>query len=201
MLLAMNIEIKPLEGRYVRLEPITFAHKDGLRAALNCDEEAWEIMANNGCGDGFDGWWARMLGAKRRGERIAYAIRDLDDGRIVGTSSFLNIRRAHKGLEIGSTFIHPDVRQGPINPEAKRLMLTHAFDAGTIRVEFLIDERNSRSEAAIVKLGATKEATLRRHMVTWTGHVRDTAIFSIVDYDWPGVKQRLDFRLKENFES
>ena len=80
-------------------------------------------------------------------------------------------------------------------------MLSHVFDAGAIRVEFLIDERNSRSEAAIVKLGATKEATLRRHMITWTGHVRDTAIFSIVDYDWPGVKQRLDFRLKETFDS
>jgi RimJ/RimL family protein N-acetyltransferase len=195
----MHIEIRPLEGRYVRLEPITAAHKAGLKRALNCDEEAWEIMSTNGCGDGFDGWWARVLAGKRRGDRIAYAIRDLESGRIVGTSSFLNIRVAHKGLEIGSTFLHPDARSGPINPESKRLMLTHAFDAGCIRVEFITDERNSRSEAAITKLGATKEGTLRRHMITWTGHVRDTAVFSIVDFDWPGVKQRLDFRLKEDF--
>ena len=195
----MNIEIRPLEGRYVRLEPITSEHKKGLRDALNCDEEAWEIMSTNGCGDGFDGWWARMLGAKRRSERIAYAIRDLEDNRIVGTSSYLDMRPLHKGLEIGSTFLHPDVRSGPINPESKLLMLGHAFAAGCVRIEFRTDERNGRSEAAIVKLGATKEATLRRHMITWTGHVRDTAIFSIVDYDWPGVKQRLDYRLTEDF--
>jgi RimJ/RimL family protein N-acetyltransferase len=106
----------------------------------------------------------------------------------------------NNGLEIGITFIHPDVRSGPVNPESKRLMLTHAFDGGAIRVEFRVDERNSRSQAAVIKLGASQEGTLRRHMITWTGHVRDTAIFSIVDFDWPGVKQRLDFRLQEDFD-
>jgi RimJ/RimL family protein N-acetyltransferase len=195
----MNIEIRPLEGRYVRLEPITGDHRDDLRAALNCDPAAWEIMSINGCGDGFEEWWAITLAAKRRGERITYAIRQLSDDRIVGTSSFLHIRPAHKGLEIGSTFLHPDVRNGPINPESKRLLLAHAFDAGAIRVEFMIDERNSRSEAAVEKLGASKEGVLRSHMITWTGHVRDTAIFSITDFDWPGVRQRLDFRLREAF--
>jgi RimJ/RimL family protein N-acetyltransferase len=199
MLKLMNIEIRPLEGKYVRLEPAGFAHKEGLRRALDCDEETWEIMSQNGCGDGFEGWWTRMLAAKRRRTRICYAIRELETGRIVGTSSFMNIRLLDKGLEIGSTFLHPDVRSGPVNPDSKRLMLGHAFDSGAIRVEFRVDERNSRSEAAVLKLGAVKEGTLRRHMVTWTGYVRDTAVFSIVDYDWSGVKQRLDYRLSEDF--
>ena len=197
----MHIEIRPLEGRYVRLEPIAFEHKQGLKRALDCDEETWEIMSNSGCGDGFEGWWARMLGGKRRGERIAYAIRDKEDGgRIVGTSSYMHMRPMHKGLEIGSTFLHTDARAGAVNPESKLLMLGHAFDGGAVRVEFLVDERNARSEAALQKLGATKEGSLRRHMITWTGHVRDTAVYSIVDYDWPGVKQRLEFRLRQDFD-
>ncbi len=196
----MHIEIRPLEGRYVRLEPIVFEHKAGLRRCLDCDEETWEIMSINGCGGGFDTWWAKIIGEKRRGTRIAYIIREIETGRIVGTSSFLHLRPMHKSVEIGTTFLHPDVRSGPVNPESKLLMLGHAFDSGAIRVEFLVDERNARSEAAVLKLGATKEGSLRRHMITWTGHVRDTAVFSIVDYDWPGVKQRLDFRLRQDFE-
>ena len=196
----MHIEIRPLEGRYVRLEPLTFEHKAALQKALDCDEEAWEIMSVNGCGDGFGGWWARAIGDKRRGERITYAIRDLETGKVVGTSAFLNLRPLHKGVEIGTTFIHPDARHTAVNPESKLLMLGHAFDSGVIRVEFRIDERNARSEAAVSKLGATKEGSLRRHMITWTGHVRDTAIYSIVDYDWPGVKQRLEFRLRQDFD-
>ena len=117
----------------------------------------------------------------------------------MGTSSFRGLRYEHRGVEIGSTFLHPDVRSGPVNLESKLLMLTHAFDAGAIRVEFLVDERNSRSQAAVLKLGARQEGVLRKHMITWTGHVRDTAIFSIVDFDWPGVRERLEFRLREAF--
>lgn len=194
----MHVEIRPLEGRHVRLEPLEGRHKRGLQTALNCDEEAWEVMLSNGCGD-FDNWWARAIGGKRRGERIIYAIRDLETGRIVGTTAFFSFRPEHRGLEIGSTFLHPDVRSGAVNPESKRLMLAHAFDAGAIRVEFRVDERNGRSEAALMKLGATKEGTLRRHMVTWTGYVRDTAVFSIIDSDWPAIRDRLDFRLREAF--
>jgi RimJ/RimL family protein N-acetyltransferase len=195
----MEIEIRPLEGRHVRLEPIVHEHRDDLRAALDVDPEAWELVSINGAADGFDDWWDVVLSAKRKGERITYAIRQLEDDRVVGTSSFRNLRYAHRGVEIGSTFLHPDVRSGPVNPESKLLMLAHAFDAGAIRVEFLVDERNSRSQAAVLKLGATQEGVLRKHMITWTGHIRDTAIFSIVDFDWPGVKERLEFRLREAF--
>lgn len=195
----MNLKGKLLKGRYVRLEPITAEHKDELRGAVDCDPEAWEIMSVNGCGEGFDDWWGALKGETERGERIGYAIRRLSDQRVVGTSSFLNIRKLHKGVEIGSTFLHPDVRSGPVNPESKRLLLGQAFDAGAIRVEFMIDERNARSQAAVEKLGATREGTLRNHKITWTGHVRDTVVLSITDDDWPAVRDRLDFRLKSTF--
>ena len=196
----MHIEIRSLEGRHVRLEPLVSAHREGLRGALDCDEEAWEIMTVNGCGDGFEGWWARALGDKRRRERITYSVRERQTNQIVGATSFLNLRPLHKGVEIGSTFLHVDSRSGAVNPESKLLLLGHAFDSGAIRVEFRVDERNGRSEASLQKLGAMKEGSLRRQMITWTGHVRDTAVYSIVDYDWPGVKQRLEFRLRQDFD-
>jgi RimJ/RimL family protein N-acetyltransferase len=189
-----------LQGRYVRLEPITIDHRDALKAAIDCDPQSWEIMSVNGCGEGFEDFWGSLQGETDRGERIGYAIRRLSDGAVVGTSSYLSIRRLDGGLEIGSTFLNPEVRSGPINPESKRLMLAHAFEkAGAIRVQLVTDVRNARSQAAILKLGATKEGVLRNHKVTWTGHVRDTAVFSITDYDWPAIRERLEFRLSETF--
>lgn len=195
----MNLKPKLLKGRYVRLEPVTPEHKEELRGAIDCDPESWEIMSVNGCGEGFADWWGGLVAGMESGDRIGYAIRRIKDKRVVGTTSFRNIRRLDKGVEIGSTFIHPDARSGPVNPESKRLLLAQAFDAGAIRVEFMIDERNARSQAAVMKLGAEREGSLRNHKITWTGHVRDTVVLSICDFDWPAVRDRLDFRLQETF--
>lgn len=193
----MQIQIRPLEGRHVRLEPIVPAHEAPLRASIDCDPEAWEIMSVNGCGEGFETFWAQTLGETQRGERIGYAIRRKSDGQVVGTTSFLALRPLHGGVEVGATFLNPEARSGPVNPEAKLLLLDHAFDSGAIRVEFMVDLRNARSQAAVLKLGAQKEGVLRRHKITWTGHVRDTVVFSIIDTDWPAVKARLEWRLTE----
>lgn len=194
----MNLFAKTLEGRFVRLEPITDDHRQDLRQALDCDPGSWEIMSTNGCGEGFDDWWGELMKQAGTGERIGYVIRQKSDGRVVGTTSFLNIRRLHRGVEVGATFLHPDVRSGFVNPESKRLLLGQAFDtAEAVRVEFMIDERNSRSQAAVTKLGATREGSLRNHKITWTGYVRDTVVLSICDFDWPGIRDRLDMRLKE----
>lgn len=194
----MNLSPAVLSGRHVRLEPITQEHREPLQAALNCDPTAWEIMSVNGCGEGFDTYWAEVEADVKARTRIAYALVLPEDGRVVGTTSFLNIRRLHRGLEIGSTFLHPDVRSGLVNPESKLMLLAEAFDAGAVRVEFNVDLRNIRSQAAVEKLGATREGVLRRHKVTWTGHVRDTVVFSITDDDWPGVRDRLLWRLQED---
>lgn len=193
----MVLEARPLEGEHVRLDLLGPDNRDALRAALDCDPDTWEIMSGKGCGDGFDAFWSTLTGETERGQRIAYAIVDADDGRVVGTTSFLNINRAHHSVEIGTTFIHPDVRASLVNPECKRLLLGHAFDSGAVRVEFMVDVRNARSQAAVTKLGATKEGVLRSNKITWTGHVRDTAVFSIIAQDWPAVRDRLDFRLRE----
>lgn len=195
----MVLPAETLEGAHVRLEPLGPSNRDGMRAALDCDVETWEIMSGNACGEGFDSFWGSLMAEVESGSRIAYAIVTRHDGQVVGTTSFLNIRREHHGVEVGTTFIHPDHRSGPVNPESKRLLLAHAFDNGAVRAEFMVDIRNARSQAAVQKLGADKEGVLRANKITWTGHVRDTAVFSIIDSDWPAIRQRLDYRLREDF--
>jgi RimJ/RimL family protein N-acetyltransferase len=195
----MNLEHRALEGAWVRLEPVTEAHKETLRAALDCDPESWEIMPLNGCGEGFDDLWGGIVADQAAGSRMAYAVIRKSDDAVVGTTSYLNIQRLHQNMEVGSTFLRPEARSTPINAESKRLLLGHAFDSGAVRVQFNVDIRNARSQAAVEKLGAFKEGVLRQNKITWTGHLRDTAVFSIVDTDWPGVRERLDFRLTEDF--
>jgi RimJ/RimL family protein N-acetyltransferase len=192
----MDIDFKPLEGRFVRLEPLTAALKDEVRAAVDCDADAWAIMPENPMGDRFDAWWASVLGAPRD-YRVTYAIRRKSDGRVVGVSSYFTMLASQRGVEIGGTFLHPDARSGAVNPESKLLMFAHAFASGALRVAFRVDTRNRRSQAAVAKLGAVREGVLRQDRITWTGYVRDTAVFSVLDREWPEVKARLERRLAD----
>ena len=187
----------PLLGRFVRLEPFAADMKAEVGAMLDGDADTWSIMASSGQGEHFQAWWAAALGEQAAGQRMPYAVRRRSDGRVVGTTSYLTLRPAHRGLEIGHTFLHPEVRGGPVNAECKLLLLDHAFAAGMARVELMVDARNLRSQAAVRKLGARHEGVLRRHKITWTGHIRDTAVFSIIDLEWPSVRQVLERRLAE----
>ena len=191
----MDLKPLPLDGRFVRLLPIAPRLKERVRAAVDCDPEAWTVLSSSSQGEAFDGSWEANLGQHDRGEIITYAIERLSDGRVVGRSSFLNIRPADGGVEIGATFLHPDVRGGAVNPEAKLLMLAHAFASGAIRVELVTDGRNLRSQRAIAKLGAAREGVLRHHKITWTGVRRDTVMFSILEAEWPAVRTGLERRL------
>lgn len=190
----MNLAVEGLENRFVRLEPFAPALEDEVRAALDCDPAAWEGMVSAAHGPHFDGWWASALAAMQAGSRIAWAVRT-PDGRVVGTTSLYEIRPEHRRCELGSTFYRPEVRGGAVNPACKRLLLAHAFDGGAIRVEIITDALNAASRAAIRKLGARDEGVLRKHKITWTGRVRDTAQFAILDDDWPEVRRRMDERL------
>lgn len=191
----MQLEPKKLEGRFVRLEPYAPALREEVRQALDCDAESWNLFTVSGQGEHFESWWDGALAEQAAGSRVAFAVRRLGDGKVVGTTSYLNIRREHRGVEIGSTFYHPQARASAVNPECKLLMLANAFEYGALRVDIVTDARNLRSQAAIAKLGAVREATLRRHKVTWTGHIRDTVVFAVTDLDWPEVRARLDERL------
>jgi N-acetyltransferase len=192
---ALQLSVAPLGGRFIELEPYTDSLREEVRQALDCDAEAWNLFSFSGQGVHFASWWQRLTDAMARGEWIAYAVRDRSDGRVVGTTSFLNIKRERQCVEIGATFYSPRARSTYVNPEAKLLMLSHAFSCGARRVELLTDARNVRSQAAIAKLGAVREGVLRRDRITWTGHVRDTVLYSVTDLDWPEVRARLSARV------
>jgi N-acetyltransferase len=190
----MDIGFHPLEGHFVRMEPVKPEHKEEIRAAIDCEPATWSIMLVNPVGAGFEEYWSASCGAPLS-ERMPYAIRRLSDGQVVGTSTYFTASAKHGGVEIGATFLRPDVRASAVNPESKVLMLSHAFDCGAVRVQFKVDSRNERSQAAVAKLGAVREGVLRRDMRTWTGHIRDTVVFSILDSEWPTVRLRLEQRL------
>ena len=185
----------PLEGYGVRLEPYAAANRAELSAALDCDPDSWLLLSSTARGEAFAPWWDGALREVGQGSRLAYVIRDLTSAAAVGTTSFLAIRSAHRAAEIGATFLRPEARGGRVNPACKLLMLEHAFNCGSVRVELVTDLRNGRSQAAIAKLGAQREGVLRKHKITWTGYVRDTVVFSITDDDWPKVKAGLEARL------
>jgi RimJ/RimL family protein N-acetyltransferase len=190
----VNIGFHPLQGGLMRMEPLLPEHKEEIRGAIDCDPASWSVMLVNPVGAGFDEYWSASYGAPVS-ERLSYAIRRLSDRRVVGTSAYFTSLVKHGGVEIGATFLHPDVRASAVNLESKILMLTHAFNSGAVRVQFKVDLRNERSQAAVAKLGAVKEGILRRDMRTWTGHMRDTVVFSILESEWPAVKPRLEQRL------
>jgi RimJ/RimL family protein N-acetyltransferase len=191
----MRLDAVPLENRFVRLEPLAPTLEDEVRAALDCDPASWDIMVAAAYGPYFDAWWQAALRAMAQGTRIAWAVRRLDDGAVVGTTSLYEIRPDYRRCEVGSTFYRPEARGGPVNPSCKRLLLGQAFDGGAVRVEILTDAINPGSQAAIRKLGARDEGVLRKHKITFKGRIRDTAQFAILDDDWPGVRARLDARL------
>jgi N-acetyltransferase len=192
----VNVTFQPLEGRFVRLEPFEPGLETEVRAAIDCDPETWAIMAENPTGQLFDEFWAKACNGLVAG-RLPFAIRRLSDRRVVGMSSIYTVMANQGGVEIGSSFIHPDARGGPVNPESKLLLLAHAFASGAVRVQFRVDTRNRRSQAAVIKLGAVKEGVLRRDRLTWTGYIRDTVFFSVQNHEWPAVKEILEQRLAQ----
>jgi RimJ/RimL family protein N-acetyltransferase len=134
--------------------------------------------------------------AESAGSGYRFAVIRRDQDRVVGSTSYLDVQPANRGVEIGSTWYTPDVRGTSVNPEAKYLLLRHAFDDwGAIRVCLKTDHMNRQSQAAIRKLGAHYEGTLRQHVIRPDGTYRDSVYFSILDREWPEVRRGLDERL------
>lgn len=170
----------PLVEGDLRLEPIAEAHREGLRAACARDAEIWQIYPFTYEGAAFDLQFDSLLAGGPR--RRAYAVLRVDD--IVGMTAWIEHGQPGWSIEIGNSYIVPEVRGTGFNTRLKKLMLDHAFACGLERVGFKVDERNKRSQAAVLKLGAVREGVLRHERKTWTGHVRDTVSFSILRDDW-----------------
>ncbi len=186
----------PLQNDFVRLEPITEAHKEGLRDACNADPDTWlNLYPFPMHAEHFDPRWEQMQKDKANLAWRCYAV--VVGGVCMGMTSFSSADGANRSVEIGGTYYHPDVRGGPVNPSCKRLLLGHAFDSGFVRVFLKVDAINARSRAAVLKMGAVFEGILRRDRVTWTGRVRDSCFYSVMPEEWPAVRDRLDARLAE----
>ena len=179
----------------MRLEPLSLAHLDGL-CAVGLEPEIWEWMvAPVTTAAGMRRYVRAALAAQRRGEALPFATVDRASGRVAGSTRFGAIEPAHRRVEIGWTWLGREFRRTALNTEAKLLMLAHAFERlGCVRVELKTDALNRRSRAAILRLGASEEGVLRRHMVTESGRLRDTVYFSVLDSEWPEVKAGLERR-------
>jgi len=190
-----TISVPPLAGRWVRLEPLAAEHREPLRAAAD-DDRIWRFTLVLARGPGFDGWFDDALAQRDAGRQFPFAVRRLADGRLVGSTSYLDIMPRHKRVEIGSTWYAPDVWGTRVNPECKLLLLEHAFEVlGVNRVALVTDLLNERSQRAVAKLGAVREGVLRAHMVSQGGRIRDSVVFGITTAEWPQVRAGLLARL------
>jgi RimJ/RimL family protein N-acetyltransferase len=182
-----------LEGEHARLEPLAESHAADL-FAVACDPDVWRYMPRatpETIGD-VRAMIAEALERARDGSEVPFAIIARETGRAVGSTRYIDIRRAHRGLEIGWTWIGREWQRTALNTQCKRLLLEHAFETlGALRVQLKTDARNVRSQRAIERIGAAREGVLRAHMILPDGFVRDSVMYSIVAADWPRVTARL----------
>ena len=218
----MNISPITLEGRFVRLEPLTFGHEAALiRAAA--DGELWNTdVTIIPRAEGMRDYLQYALDGLAQGNQLPFVIvrkrgtgiLPVSDGagevqpvvhaqvaratrEIVGTTRFYEIFPHDRKAAIGYTWLAKSAQRTPVNTEAKLLLLTHAFETWTlVRVELITDVRNEQSRAAILRLGAKQEGILRKHLILPSGRVRDSVVFSITDDEWPEVKAQLENRLR-----
>jgi len=185
-----------LEGGLVRLEPIRPDHAEGLWEAAQAPE-IWDWLIHLADSrEYFDEWVAEGVAFWVSGDRKTFVTVDGGTGSPVGSTSFLNYRPEDDVVEIGFTWLNPSAWGNGSNTEAKLLMMTHAFETlGCARVEFKTDARNGRSRAALAALPAQFEGVLRKHMKPFGVGRRDSAYFSVIDDEWPGVKAGLRSRL------
>ena len=182
-----------LENEWLRLEPLSIRHADDLYQ-FGSDERIWKYTTQPPFKslDEVEAWIEQTLLEVSEGNQVAFAIVDKGWGQAVGSTRFFEIRPDHSALEIGYTWLGKASQETGINSMAKYLLLEHCFEElKAVRVQFKADVRNLPTRKALEKIGAREEGFLRRHMLLWNGHRRDTVIYSIIEDEWPRVKVRL----------
>ena len=190
------MEVKPviLEGKHVRLEPMTEAHVPGL-TQIGVGQTFWDFMLYGNINTEADmaNWVQDILSRAEKETDLPFVAIQLASGRVAGATRYLNIMPKDRGLEIGGTWYGPEFQRTAVNTECKYLLLQHAFETlECIRVQLKTDQRNERSQKAIERIGAVKEGVLRNHMILPDGRYRHSVFYSILDSEWPQVKQRLE---------
>lgn len=196
---AETFDPKPvvLESPLVRLEPLTLDHAEALTHAARTPT-VWRYLripqpktVEDTCA-----WIQVALDNQAAGAEVPFATIHKQDNRVAGTTRFMDIQPENRGLEIGWTWLDIDYQRTFVNTHAKFLMLEHAFDTlGAIRVQIKTDVRNRGSRKAIERIGAKFEGVLRSHMINYDGHIRDTAMYSVIAKEWPEKKKQLRLRL------
>jgi len=184
-----------LEGDCVRLEPLATRHADGLREAIADGglDALWFTVVPGA--DAVPSWIDDALAQQAGGRALPFAVCRRRDGRVLGSTRFMNVEPVQRRLEIGTTFYSGSVQRSALNTECKRLLLQHAFESlACLAVEFRTHWFNQRSREAIARLGAKQDGVLRNHQRLPDGSLRDTVVFSIIDSEWPAVKRHLTFR-------
>ena len=191
----MKIEPVVLQGTHVRLEPLSHDHHVAL-CEVGLDPKLWKwIPSRVSTPEEMTGYIQTALDWQKAGTALPFAT--IVDGRPIGSTRFMNIDVPNRHVEIGATWIARPWQRSAVNTEAKYLMLRHAFETwNCMRVELKTDSMNLRSREAIRRIGATEEGIFRKHMNTWSGRIRDTVWFSILDSEWPHVKATLESRLE-----
>jgi len=188
-----------LEGQHARLEPIEERHRAQLIAAgQRAGPEVFRWFLNDGLADAavMGAWVDTALRNQAAGSEVTWVTVRRHDGAVVGSTRFLDLRLAHRALEIGNTWLLPEAQRTAINTEAKYLQLRHAFEElGAVRVQLKTDERNEASRRAIARLGCVFEGVLRNYQTRDDGFVRNTAMFSLTAAEWPVARARLEARL------
>jgi len=192
----MTPEPKILQGNYIRLEPLSLEHLDGL-CEIGLDQEIWRWSpAPITTSEEMRSYIATALRWQAEGTALPFATVLNETNQVVGSTRFANIDRENKHMEIGWTWIGKPWQRTAVNTEAKYLMLCHAFEElGCIRVEFKTDSLNQQSRNAILRIGAKEEGTFRNHMITQAGRYRHSVYFSVIDTEWPEVKRGLKEKL------
>jgi len=190
------IEPVTLKGEHATLEPLEAKHEAALRGAA-ADGELWRLWYTSVAPpDRIGEYIARALDMRERLGAMPFAVRQNATGDVVGCTRYFNVDATNRRLEIGHTWYSKRVQRTAINTECKLLLLTHAFDVlRCIAVEFRTHWFNHASRVAIERLGAKQDGVLRNHQLLADGSKRDTVVFSIIDGEWPAVRQHLKFQL------
>ena len=192
------IDVKPavLEGKGIRLEPLTDAHHDGLADAA-ADGRLWELWFTSvPAPGGMRDYIADALAGQTQGHMVPWAVRDLESGAIVGSTRYHDIVAGIDRVEIGYTWYAHSRQRTHVNATCKLLLLGHAFETlGCKVVGLRTDNFNFRSQRAIEALGAKRDGVLRHHTARRDGTVRDSVMYSILATEWPDVRRNLEYRL------
>jgi RimJ/RimL family protein N-acetyltransferase len=188
-----RVEPVVLEGRKVRLEPLTLDHVPRL-AEVALEPAIWQwTLARPTDEAGLRAWAEAAIAGRAAGTELPFVTIDASTGRPIGSTRYMNIVLEHRRLEIGWTWVAPAWQRTGANREAKLLMLGHAFDdLGCRRVEFKTDSLNEPSRTALLGIGATFEGIFRNHMVMPGGRMRHSAYYSVIDEEWPAVRAGLE---------